>query len=416
LVDHIINWLIANGITAYGARVIGWLASILIVLLIAYSVNFLVKRIILRVIKLMIMKSRGKWDDALLNRQVFTRLSHLAPALVIYLFAPAFPEISEWIIRLSQAYMMLVGVSAGFAFLSAVGDIYSSFDISRQRPIKGYIQVAKILFGILAAILVISVIINKSPTLLLGGIGALTAVIILVFKDTILGFVASIQITSNNMVRIGDWVEMPKYNADGEVIDMTLYTVKVRNWDKTITTIPAYAMVSDSFRNWRGMAESGGRRIKRAINIDMNTVKFVTPEMYDRFSKIQLLQPYLNTRKQEIDTYNAEHDIDTTELVNGRNMTNFGTFRAYVAAYLKNHPKIHQEMTFLVRHLPPGPTGIPLEIYVFSNDQVWANYEGIQADIFDHILAVIPRFDLRVFQNPTGGDLRSLAEKLEPKK
>jgi miniconductance mechanosensitive channel len=409
------NWLIAHGLSAPGVKAISWLLAILFVIAVSYIVNFIVKKLILRIIKLLIIKSHSKWDDALLEHRVFSKLSHLAPALVIYLFASALPEISQWIIRVSIAYMILVGVSAGFAFLNAVGDIYHSFDVSRQRPIKGYIQVIKIIVGIFAGILVISVIINQSPTLLLGGIGALTAVIILVFKDTILGFVASIQLSSNNMVRIGDWVEMPKYNADGEVIDMTLHTIKVRNWDKTITTIPAYAMVSDSFRNWRGMSESGGRRIKRAINIDMNTVKFVTSEMYDRFSKFQLLQTYLKSRKQEIEAYNSEHRVDTSELVNGRNMTNFGTFRAYVAAYLKNHPKVHQEMTFLIRHLPPGPTGIPLEIYVFSNDQVWANYESIQADIFDHILAVIPRFDLRVFQNPTGGDIRGLAEKLGPR-
>jgi miniconductance mechanosensitive channel len=412
LVDNFVSWLASYGIAGFGAKILAWAVSIIIVFLVAYAVNFIVKRLVLRIIRLLILKSRSRWDDAFVSRHLFSRVSHLAPALVIYFFAPAFPEISQWIIRFSIAYVMIVGLVSIYALLSALGDVYYSFDIARDRPIKGYIQVVKILLGVIAGILVISVIINRSPTLLLGGIGALTAVIILVFKDTILGFIASIQLSSNNMVRIGDWIEMPKYGADGDVIDMTLATVKVRNWDKTITTIPTYAMISDSFKNWRGMQESGGRRIKRAINIDMNSVKFVGQEMYDRFMKIQLLRDYLISRREEIDKYNAEHDVDTSELVNGRNMTNLGTFRAYMVAYLKNHPKIHNDMTFMVRHLPPGPQGIPVEIYVFSNDQVWANYESIQADIFDHILAVIPRFDLRVFQSPSGGDLQELAARL----
>ena len=217
------------------------------------------------------------------------------------------------------------------------------------------------------------------------------------------------QLSQNDMVRIGDWIEMPKYGADGDVIDVTLNTVKVQNWDKTITTIPAYALVSDSFKNWRGMSESGGRRIKRAVYIDMNSVTFCNKEMLDRFEKYQLIKSYIKSKRVEIANYNRDHFIDTSELVNGRNLTNIGTFRAYLAAYLKNHPKIHNDMTFLIRHLPPGQYGLPIEVYVFSNDQVWANYEAIQADIFDHILAVVPKFDLRVFQNPTGHDFRGMA-------
>jgi len=209
-------------------------------------------------------------------------------------------------------------------------------------------------------------------------------------------------------VRIGDWIEMPKYGADGDVIDVTLHTVKVQNWDKTITTIPAYALISDSFRNWRGMSESGGRRIKRAVNIDMTSVRFCTDEMLERFEKFQLIGDYIKGKRAEIAEYNAEQGIDTSELVNGRRLTNIGTFRAYMAAYLRSHPNIHNDMTFLIRHLPPGEHGLPIEIYVFSNDQVWANYEAIQADIFDHILAVIPLFDLRVFQRPSGSDLQSI--------
>jgi miniconductance mechanosensitive channel len=235
-----------------------------------------------------------------------------------------------------------------------------------------------------------------------------------VFKDSILGLVASVQLSSNDMVRIGDWIEMPKYGADGDVIDVTLHTVKVRNWDKTITTIPSYALISDSFKNWRGMSESGGRRIKRAINLDMTTVKFVDSELLDRLNKIQLLKPYILARIKEIDEYNRTNDVDQSVLVNGRNMTNVGTFRAYIAAYLRNHPKINQDLTFLIRQLPPNEHGLPMEVYVFSADQVWANYESIQADIFDHILAVLPYFDLRAFQSPSGYDMRSLRGDLNP--
>jgi miniconductance mechanosensitive channel len=230
----------------------------------------------------------------------------------------------------------------------------------------------------------------------------------LVFKDTILGFVASIQLSGHDMIRIGDWIEMPKYGADGDVIEVSINTVKVRNWDKTITTIPTYGLVSDAFKNWRGMSESGGRRIKRALHIDMSSIKFCTDEMLERFNKFDFIKNYIAEKQDEIIEYNKEHETDTSQLINGRRQTNIGVFRAYTIAYLKNHPKIHQDMTFLVRHLEPKQYGLPVQIYVFSNDQAWANYEAIQADIFDHLLAALPEFELRVFQNPTGYDFKSL--------
>jgi miniconductance mechanosensitive channel len=296
-----------------------------------------------------------------------------------------------------------------YSFLNAVNDIYCNYEISRQRPIKGYLQVIQIILTIFVVISIIATLFDRPIWPLITGLGAMTAVLILVFKDSILGLVASILISTNDMVRIGDWIEMPQYGADGDVVDISLTTVKVQNWDKTIATIPTYALISDSFKNWRGMSESGGRRIKRAIRIDMNSIKFCDPAMLDRFEKYQLITDYVKSRRQEIAEYNETHKIDASYLVNGRNMTNVGTFRAYIAAYLKKHPKIHQEMTFLIRHLPPGRDGLPIEIYVFSNDQVWANYEAIQADIFDHILAVLPYFDLTIFQDPTGRDIRMLS-------
>ncbi len=313
-----------------------------------------------------------------------------------------------------MVYMILAGLFAFNAFLKAVLDIYHTFDVSRQKPIKGYIQVVQIIISVFVGIIAVSLVMGQKPWFLLSGLGAMTAVLILVFKDSILGLVAGIQLSTNDMVRIGDWIEMPKYDTDGDVVDVSLNTIKVQNWDKTITTIPAYALVSDSFKNWRGMSESGGRRIKRALYIDMASIKFCTNEMLDRFEKFQLISEYIESKRKEIAQYNEEHNIDTSELINGRNLTNVGTFRAYVAAYLHYHPKVNQNMTFLIRHLPPGEYGLPIEIYVFSNDQVWANYEAIQADIFDHVMAVVPLFDLRLFQNPSGGDFRTLAKYMNP--
>jgi miniconductance mechanosensitive channel len=238
----------------------------------------------------------------------------------------------------------------------------------------------------------------------------MAAVLILVFKDTILGFVASIQLSANKMVNIGDWISMPDYNADGDVIDISLNTVKVQNWDKTIATIPTYALVSDSFNNWKGMEESGGRRIKRSLNIDMKSVGFLDSEQVEKFRKYHLLKDYITTKEKEITDYNKANKLDEDTVTNGRKMTNLGTFRVYLENYLHKHPKINQDMTFLVRHLQPSEMGIPMEIYVFSNDQAWANYEAIQADIFDHVLAVLPEFGLKVFQNPTGDDFNKLVQ------
>ncbi|MEW5925350.1 MAG: mechanosensitive ion channel family protein [Candidatus Zixiibacteriota bacterium] len=408
------EWLINNGVSEWWAHYLSWVGVVLAIGLLACISNFIAKRILLVGITHFVKRSKARWDDALLERKVFTLLSHFAPALVIYFTAYLFGPAKDVIQRLATVYMALAGILVVNAFLNAVVDIYQNFAVSKQRPIKGYVQVAQIVLFVFLGILAISILMNKSPWLLLSGFGAMTAIILLIFKDSILGLVASIQLSGNDMVRLGDWIEMPKYGADGDVIDITLTTVKVQNWDKTISTIPAYSLISDSFKNWRGMTESGGRRIKRAIHIDMNSIKFCTPQMLDRYEKFQLITDYVKTRRQEITEQNRKNNIDTSELINGRNMTNVGTFRAYVAAYLRNHPKIHKEMTFLVRHLPPGPTGLPIEIYVFSNDQVWANYEAIQADIFDHILAVIPMFELRVFQNPTGHDFRTITNSTKP--
>lgn len=399
-----------NGIDETGAYYLGVLFLAVGVLVLAYMVNFFAKRILLSAVKVFVKKSRTKWDDVLTERKVFDRLSHIAPALVIYYLANIFPTGQETIERLAIVYIILVGVLVYDSFLNAVIDIYRTYEISKQKPIKGYIQVVKIVTYIFVIIFVISTLMDRSPLVLLSGLGAMTAILMLIFKDSILGLVAGIQLSFNDMVRIGDWIEMPQFGADGDVVDITLNTVMVQNWDKTISTIPAYAMISNSFKNWRGMSDSGGRRIKRSLYIDLNSIKFCTEEMIVRLKKIQYITDYIEKKKEELTQYNKGQNIDDSTFVNGRHMTNVGTFRAYIRAYLRNHPKIHKKMTFLVRQLKLTETGLPIEIYVFSNDQDWINYEGIQSDIFDHLLAVAPEFDLRLFQNPSGNDFRNFGK------
>ncbi|MBU0982719.1 MAG: mechanosensitive ion channel family protein [candidate division Zixibacteria bacterium] len=407
--DLIKDWIVNRGLEGWAADYTTWLVVAAATIILAFAANFIVKRVLLATVSRIIRRTRTTWDDALLEYRVLPRLAHIAPALVFYYLAGAFGGAEEVIRRAAIVYMVVVGGLTISAFLNAVIGVYRTMEVARHRPIKGYVQLVQIFVWVLMGIFVLSAGLNQNPTGLLTGLGAMTAVLLLVFKDSILGLVASFQIAGNDMVRLGDWIEMPKYNADGDVIDISLHTVKVQNWDKTISTIPAYALISDSFKNWRGMAESGGRRIKRSLYINMNSIRFCDAEMIERFSRFQYITEYVQRKKDELKRFNEENRVDTTYLVNGRHMTNVGTFRAYVAAYLRNHPKIHDNMTFLVRQLQPTEHGLPIEIYVFSNDQVWANYESIQADIFDHILAVVPLFDLQVFQNPSGADFRELS-------
>ena len=312
--------------------------------------------------------------------------------------------------RLSLAWVVVALTRAAGGLLNALNDIYvESYAEAGNRPIKGYLQVVSLFLHVAAGIMVVSVLASLNPLVFLGGLGALTAVLMLVFKDTILSLVASVQIMSNDMIRIGDWVEMPQANADGDVIDIALHTVKIQNWDKTISAVPTHKFISESFKNWRGMSESGGRRISRAIHLDMNSIHFLSGEEITELSRLEFLHDYLNAKRKELEVAN-QRDVPGEDVVpDQRRLTNVGTFRAYVLHYLGGHPKIHQEMTLLVRQRPPGPQGLPLEIYCFSNDTVWANYEALQADIFDHLIASLPEFGLRIFQEPTGGDVKSLA-------
>ena len=401
---------ISEGLTFFFAR--GMIALAVVVL--AIAADFVAKHYVLRSVGYIIKRSKPTWDDAILRQGALSRLVHLVPAIIIFLMTPFALEGMETTVMLirgaTQIYMIIILMLVLDSTLNTVEEIYRSFPASKEIPIKGFIQITKIAVYFLTAVFVISILLNKTPLYLLSGIGALTAVLMLIFRDAILGFVAGIQLAANKMVSNGDWIEMPKYGADGDVLEVTLTTVKVQNWDKTVTTIPTYALISESFKNWRGMQESGGRRIKRSVNIDMNSIRFCNEEMLERFTKIQYISKYIELMKTELEAFNTAAKIDNASLVNGRRMTNVGTFRAYVKAYLQNHPMISQQMTFLIRQLQPTENGLPIEIYVFSKDQVWANYEAIQADIFDHILAVVPEFDLRVYQNPSGSDFRGLLQ------
>lgn len=406
------DWLgglgVPHQVSEFGVRMV-WLVA---VLLLAWVANWIAKGVLMTLIRRAVKKTKTTWDNVLLERGIFTRLSHLVPAVVIYSMAPivfgGYGRAVSFMQVAAGIYMVGIGLLVVNGVLDSVVEIYRTFEFARKMPIKSFLQVIKIVIYVSATIIVISLILDKNPGKLLAGLGAMTAVLMLIFKDSILGLVGGIQLTTNNMVHIGDWIEMSKYGADGDVIDISLTTVKVQNWDKTIATIPTYALVTDSFRNWRGMTESGGRRIKRAINIDMTSVKFCDEAMLAEFSKFQYISDYIQAKKEELAKWNAAENVDESQLVNGRRLTNLGTFRAYLSAYLRHHPKIHKDMTFLVRHLEPTSKGLPIQIYVFSNDQAWANYEAIQADIFDHMIAAIPQFELRVFQEPTGADFKRL--------
>lgn len=400
------------GMTDNLAHFLRTILIVAVVALLSWLVNMLARFIIDRVVTKIVRRTKFKWDDILLESKVFNKLSHFAPALVIWLMAgwalSLYPAWLDFVRELTYLYMIIVGTMFLFSFTDAWHKIYNTLPVSEHKHIKGYVQVVKIIVGFIAVLIIISVVFDKRISTLVAGLGAMAAVLILVFKDTILGLVASVQLSSNKMVSVGDWVTIPSKGADGTVIDISLNTVKVQNFDKTIITVPTYALVQDSFQNWAGMEDSGGRRIKRAINIDMKTVAFLTDEQRTRLMKIQILKEYIVNKQKELEKYNSENGVDNSVLVNGRRLTNLGTFRAYVEAYLRKHPKIHNDMTFLVRQLKPSEGGLPIEIYVFANDQEWAHYEAIQADIFDHLLAVIPEFGLQVFQNPSGDDFRAL--------
>ena len=408
------NYIVSVGINEEYSKYILTFTWIVITFFAALLSNKLTKDYLLKTLEKLIRKTKTKYDDYLLERKVFNRLAYFIPTLVVYAMLDVifeiFPNSSlmEPLQKgLSSAIVVIILWSFS-ALLGVVNDIYNTFPYAKDRPIRGLIQVVQILASLVTGIVIVSILFDINVSKIMTGLGAVAAVLLLVFKDTILGFVASIQLSANKMVSPGDWITMPSYRTDGTVIDITLNTVKIQNWDKTITTVPTYKMVDDSFINWKGMEQSGGRRIKRSINIDMRTIKFCSASMIERFKKIRLLETYISEKEQELSAFNQKEGESTANsLANGRHLTNIGVFRRYLEAYLQEHPMVHDNMTFMVRQLQSTEKGQPIEIYAFSKDQEWANFEGIQSDIFDHILAVIQEFELNVYQLPSGNDFSS---------
>ena len=408
------------------------LGALVVLAAAAWIADWVTTRVVHGAIRRVAARTRSTWDNRVIERRVFARLAHVVPAAIVYYgVGPALGVtpaeaaagsepaalILAWTLarRLAAAFVMITAATAFSAFLDAVNDIYvEAFEQARARPIKGYLQGVGLLAYLGAGIVAIAILADQSPLVFLSGVGALTAVLILIFRDTILSLVASIQIMSNDMIRIGDWVDMPQANANGDVIEIALHTVKIQNWDKSISTIPTHKFITESFKNWRGMSESGGRRIKRSLRIDMNSVRFLGEAEIERLSRYETLRDYMAETRRKIERHNAAKANGDPEVIPEiRRLTNLGTFRFYVLHYLRANPRISQEMTLLARQLPAGPQGVPIEIYCFSSDIAWANYEGIQADIFDHLIAILPEFGLRAFQEPTGADFAGAMRRAE---
>ena len=394
---------------------IGWL---IILAFVAYAANYVVKKYLLRLLHHLVKYTRYGKDEDVMKHEVISKLSNAVPAFVFKSGIELIPNIpqplTEVVRNVAAAFIILTLALALSEFLNVVNTLYKRHPDAHNKPIKGYLQVLKIVIAFVTIILVVSTLIDRSPIILLSGLGALAAVMMLVFQDTLLSLVASVQISSADMVRVGDWIEMPQLNADGDVIDIALHTVKVQNWDKTITTIPTRRLVSDPFKNWRGMRESGGRRIKRAIYIDQNSIHFLTDQEKKKLSRFCLLTEYLEKKEKELEEWNKKFDDDDrSDPFNSRQLTNIGTFRAYVHQYLRDHDQVNQKMLSLVRQLSPGASGLPIEIYCFTKSTAWVAYEGVQSDIFDHLYAILPKFGLRAFQQPSGHDLVDLQRALE---
>ncbi len=373
----------------------------------SFLAYFLAKKFIVETAHRLSRRSANPWDDLLSQHKVYNIAAYAVVLLVVHFGAHFLPRFQPVLERLVEVGWTVLVVLLLDRLLSVGVSAYERHPISKEHPIKGYVQIAKLFVYAAGTIIALATLFNRSPWVFLSGLGALSAVLLLIFRHTLLSFVASFQIVSQDLFRIGDWIEMPKFGADGEVIDIALHTVKVQNWDKTIVVIPTYKFLEESFKNWRGMELSGGRRIKRAILVDQSSVKLLDDELLAHLKKVHLLKDYLDRKLREIEEYNRSQGIDTAASpLNGRRLTNLGTFRIYIEEYLKHHPKIRKDMTLMVRQLAPTPQGLPLEVYCFVADTRWIPYEKVQADIFDHILSTAGEFDLRVYQMPTGNDLK----------
>lgn len=409
-VKTVTMWLMKVGFSPETASRTGGISDFILVLISCVAFYYISKIIINRVLKRIAARTASNWDDVLIEHKVFQRMAFLVPGMLIYqsisVTLDDFRGLIPVALKLTNLYIIVIFLLIINSFLNAVYAMYQKSDFALYHPIKGYIQIGKIVVFIVVFLLIISLLFNQSPLYMLTGLGAFSAVLLLIFKDPILGFVGGIQLSANDMVRQGDWISMPKYGADGTVLEISLTTVKVQNFDNTISTLPTYSLVSESFQNYRGMKDSGVRRMKRSISIDMSSVQFCTQEMIDKFRKIIILQEYIDRTEAELENYNKENNIDNSIFVNGKRQTNIGVFRAYLEEYLAHHPLVDNKSDLLVRQLQPNSSGIPIEIYAFTLETEFIKYEKVQSDIFDHILAIVPQFYLRVFQSPTGEDLK----------
>lgn len=406
--DTLIRW----GVPVAQVDIVNLFVLLALLAVILSVVYYALRRFLVNSLALLAKRSKTKFDDHLVRNRAMAQLARLVPLLVSIQFIPVvFSAFPDWIVPVRKFFdivLVIVWVLLFRAVFRSIRDYLRTKKGFEDKPLDSYLQVINIFMFFIAGVIIFSMLTGQSPWAFLGALGAASAILMLIFKDTILGFVASIQVSTNDMIRVGDWIEMPKYGADGDVVEINLNTVKIQNWDKTITTVPTYYLITDSFKNWRGMQDSGGRRIKRSINIKMSSARYLTPAEISELKKIQLLAPYIGERQAEIDRYNEETHADRSMLVNGRNLTNVGLFRRYVNEYTRNHPQIRKDMTLLVRQLQPTEHGLPIELYMFTSDTRWAIYEDIMSDIFDHLLAAIKYFRLEVFEAPASDDVRSL--------
>ena len=413
------EFFVAHGMNATFAQYLNLLINLVVLTLIIFGINYMIKHFIIETFKLFTNKTKTTFDDFLIKSNFPRYLGRFLPLLVIYKVFPLifseFPDVLKIFYKLVDIYIIILIVWICRSMLRSTRNYLKTRPEFNDKPLESFSQIIMIFIWIIGLMFIFSSLTDKSVLGFAISLGAASAVILLIFKDTILGLVASIQVSVNDIVRIGDWISFEKFGADGTVTEINLATVRVQNWDNTYTTIPTYSLISDSFQNWRGMQESPGRRIKRSVFIKQNSVKFLGHDDIEKLKKIQLIAPYLENRQSEIDKFNESNNIDKSLLINGRNQTNLGAFRKYADSYLQEHSAVHKEMYLMVRHLAPTPNGIPLEILCFSRDKRWENYEYISADIFDHLIAAIPYFDLKLFEAPSGDDIRSfLSEKSQP--
>ena len=391
-----------------------WVAFALVVLA-AVLFDVLLQLGVVHGVRKLVERTRVKWDDTLFSVPVLKRMCHVLSAILLAVVLPVVFETDSAervvVMRFMQVYIIITVLRFVNALLYAAFHIAASRPVWQNKPIKGLRQTAQGIVLLISVILIISILLGKSPTILLTGLGASAAVPMLIFRDSILGFVSGIQLSANDMLKVGDWISVPKYGADGNVEEVSLTTVKIRNWDNTIVMLPPYLLTTDSFTNWHAMQLSGGRRVMRSVLIDMTSVRFCTPEMLDHYRTIDLLRDYIDQTERRVEEYNAEHGFQSGERrINGLHQTNLGVFRAYLVRYLQNEVPVNKDMTLMVRQMQPTETGLPMQLYFFTDTVDWIVYEGIQSDVFDHVLAVIPEFGLRVFQNPSGADISSLRD------